>query len=194
MIQHQAARDNLTLDSLELEMLAYSSDHEADFTDLNERFDKVHNANEYEKKITQLLRRSRKAIFNDSKGEERLKLLQEWREACKGINQGDHYLAIVVNQASKEVDWDGIWNRLIEKDDGSMAFKVRSMIWFYGGIGISVYLIYTYLLKPGVNGFKGKGMGSLFLIGSVAGSYVVVRVLTVIWRWLTSKRSAKDGF
>jgi hypothetical protein len=99
-VVEEARMESLPLSEVERKMLFFTETEETlpDMTDVNEQFEREYDSSKYEKKIALLLRNAFKRLCLESPdGEKR------WKEAIADLRQEDHYLLVMVDQASRSI-------------------------------------------------------------------------------------------
>jgi hypothetical protein len=133
----QASFDRTPLSDLERRMMYFTESDTASCDDpasLNDEFEEKYDTVEYEAKISRLLRRAYKRL-KDEKAGERL----EWDEAISTLEQGDHYLLVLLNLDSKLArQGPRIW---------------LALAW---GIGLSIALVILLMLGIVWNHYSNK--------------------------------------
>ena len=95
----QAAFERTPLSDLERRMMYFTERDPASCDDpvsLNDKFEEKYDTVEYEAKMSRLLRRAHKGLKDENVGE-RL----QWDEAISTLEQGDHYILVLLNVDSK---------------------------------------------------------------------------------------------
>ena len=95
----QAALDRTPLSDLEKRMMYFTESDPASCDDpvsLNDEFEERYDTAEYEAKMSRLLRRAYKRLKDENVGEK-----LQWDEAISTLEQGDHYILILLNADSK---------------------------------------------------------------------------------------------
>ena len=91
----QAALDRTPLSDLERRMMYFTESDPASCNDpvsLNDEFEEKYDTLEYEAKMSRLLGRAYKRLKDENAGE-RL----QWDEAISTLEQGDHYILVLLN-------------------------------------------------------------------------------------------------
>jgi hypothetical protein len=99
-VVEEARMENVPLSEVERKMLFFTETDETlpDMTDVNEQFERGYDSSRYEEKIARLLHNAFKRICLESPdGEKR------WKQAIADLRQEDHYLLVMVDQASRSV-------------------------------------------------------------------------------------------
>jgi hypothetical protein len=105
----QAALENVPLSDLEKRMMYFteSGDCPEDPLALNEEFESHYNQSEYEAKLIALL----KNAYQRTKTENSL-ALEQWHAAIKVLNEGDHYLTVLLGNLTLRRVPVSTWLRL----------------------------------------------------------------------------------
>ena len=95
----QANVENVPLSDLEKRMMCFteSDDTFEDPIKLNEEFEAAYETDEYEAKISGLLRRAYKRIANENQ-----EMARQWDGAIRVLRKGDHYLLVLWDQGPSE--------------------------------------------------------------------------------------------
>ena len=96
----EARADGVTLSEIERKMLYFTEVHPSlpDIYDVNEQFERNYDSNEYEAKISRLLKSARDRDREQSAGRE-----QAWQDALNALRKEDHYILVMVGQAFSPV-------------------------------------------------------------------------------------------
>jgi hypothetical protein len=99
-IIEEAQREGVPLSEVERKMLYFSETGWTlpDMVEVNEQFDSEYGQAEYEKKIAKLIRGVTERAREESSEEYR-----SWRDAVRALRKEDHYLLVMVDQASRSV-------------------------------------------------------------------------------------------
>lgn len=91
-IKQQADLEGMPLSELEIRMLYFTENEEPseDPLALNAEFEEQYDSDEYEKKISQLMRHAYKAACAEGLASKR-----QWNAAIHRLSQGDHYLPVM---------------------------------------------------------------------------------------------------
>jgi hypothetical protein len=95
-IAAQAQRDATTLSDIERKMLLFSEVGWAppDIMEVSDEFDRQYDPNEYEKKISTIIKHLDKRLQKDSPAE-----YDDWKSAVQYLRRKDHYVNIMIRQA-----------------------------------------------------------------------------------------------
>jgi hypothetical protein len=95
-IAAQAQRDATTLSDIERKMLLFSEVGWAppDIMEVSDEFDRQYDPNEYEKKISTIIKHLDKRLQEDSPAE-----YDDWKSAVQYLRRRDHYVNIMIRQA-----------------------------------------------------------------------------------------------
>jgi hypothetical protein len=98
-IARQANLEGISLSDLERRMLYFteSGDCPEDVFELNDAFEAEYDTSEYEKKISGLAKRAYRRLKKENSAG-----LQVWDQAVKKLNEGDHYIMLMVRSRGKE--------------------------------------------------------------------------------------------
>ncbi len=95
-VVEEAKSAGVPLSEIEMKMLYFSEVHPSlpDISEVNAEFEKSYDADEYENKITALLKnaRDRDKRQSDMQG-------QQWRDAIDALKHEDHYLLVMADRA-----------------------------------------------------------------------------------------------
>jgi hypothetical protein len=104
----QAADDRVTLDEVERSMFLFSESSGNAGLATQEAFDQKYDSNDYESKVTKLLR---KAYARDKRDKDRKR---EWRDALKAVSRDDFYGLVMIGQAGIPRSQDELWRFELE--------------------------------------------------------------------------------
>ena len=92
----EAKAEGVNLSEVERKMLYFTEVHPSlpDIYDVNERFERNYNSDEYEAKISRLLRNALDRDRKQSAGGE-----QAWKDALNALRKEDHYILVMIRQA-----------------------------------------------------------------------------------------------
>ena len=92
----EAALEHISLSDIEKQMLQFSEVHPLlpSLYEVNAEFDRDYDADEYEDKITRLLKKARERAGKAAGSAE-----QEWKDALDALKGEDHYILVMVHQA-----------------------------------------------------------------------------------------------
>ena len=95
----EAGFENVILTEVERKMLHFTEVHPSlpDIYDVNREFERDYDSDEYERKITSLLRKSRARDLGRSSGQG-----QQWKDAVDALREEDHYILVMVYMAFPE--------------------------------------------------------------------------------------------
>jgi hypothetical protein len=95
-IVETAKRENITLSEVERKMLYFSETHWTlpDIASVSEQFDHEYDQDEYEEKITRLIKEA--AIHDHRRSAEQYDL---WRDAIRLLKKEDHYILVMIDRA-----------------------------------------------------------------------------------------------
>jgi hypothetical protein len=98
-IVDEAKFEEVPLSEIERKMLYFTEVHPSlpDIYEVNEEFERNYDSDEYERKITGLLKRARDYDQRQSDAQ-----AQQWRDAIDALKDEDHYLLIMVYRAFPE--------------------------------------------------------------------------------------------
>jgi len=137
----QAAIDGIPLSDLEKRTMYFTEwdDSGGDPIALNEEFEAQYNAEEYEPKIAELMRPAHARLKKENSSSART-----WDEAVAELNQGDHYLLVLLDRGP------GKWQLL---GAGSSTAVFGTTFWKVLGLGLLVLIlgmvVFVYLLHRG---------------------------------------------
>jgi hypothetical protein len=96
-IVEQAKRENIPLSEVERKMLYFSEGHWTlpDIASVSEKFDHEYNQDEYEEKITHLIKEA--AIHDRKQSAEQYDL---WWDAIRLLKKEDHYILVMIDRAA----------------------------------------------------------------------------------------------
>jgi hypothetical protein len=96
-IVEEAKRENIPLSEVERKMLYFSETHWTlpDIASVSEKFDREYNQDEYEEKITRLIKEA--AIHDHQQSAEQYDL---WWDAIRLLKKEDHYILVMIDSAS----------------------------------------------------------------------------------------------
>jgi hypothetical protein len=99
-VLEEAKVDGVNLSEVERKMLYFTEVHPSlpDIYDVNEQFEHDYDSNEYEAKISRLLKNARHRDRKESAGSE-----QAWKDALNALKNEDHYILVMVGQAFSPV-------------------------------------------------------------------------------------------
>lgn len=97
-IVDQAQRENVPLSDVERKMLYFTESGWTlpDMMDVAEKFDEDYDQFEYERKIARLAEHAMKRAREEGQ-------IEEWRDAVRALHTEDHYLSVMIGQASAAV-------------------------------------------------------------------------------------------
>ena len=92
----QAEKEHVQLSKIEKKMLYFAEETPSlpDIYEVNAEFDRNYDTDEYEAKISQLLRKARYPKNHETSVRE-----QDWRDALDALEKEDHYILVMVEQA-----------------------------------------------------------------------------------------------
>src|SRR5258708_3985440 len=95
-VVEEAKGENIPLSEVEHKMLYFSETHWTipDIASVSERFDREYNQDEYEEKITRLIKEA--AIHDRQQSAEQYDL---WWDAIRLLKKEDHYILLIINRA-----------------------------------------------------------------------------------------------
>ena len=95
-IVEEAKREDISLSEVERKMLYFSETHSTlpDIASVSEKFDHEYNQDEYEEKITRLIKKA--AIHDDRQSAEQYDL---WWDAIRLLKKEDHYILVMIDSA-----------------------------------------------------------------------------------------------
>jgi len=95
-IVEEAKRENIPLSEVERKMLYFSETHWTlpDIASVSEKFDHEYNQDEYEEKITRLIKEA--AIHDHQQSAEQYDL---WWDAIRLLKKEDHYILVMIDRA-----------------------------------------------------------------------------------------------
>jgi hypothetical protein len=95
-IVEEARRESIPLSEVERKMLYFSETHWTlpDITSVSEEFDREYNQDEYEEKITRLVKEA--AIHDDRQS---VKQYDLWWDAIRLLKKEDHYILVMIDSA-----------------------------------------------------------------------------------------------
>lgn len=99
-IVEEAQRENMPLSEVERKMLYFTETEETlpDMSDVNDQFERECDSSAYEEKIARLLHKAFERTRRETpEGDHR------WRQAVADLRKEDHYLLVMVDQASRSV-------------------------------------------------------------------------------------------
>ena len=96
----EAEADGVTLSEVERKMLYFTEVHPSlpDIYEVNEQFERDYDSDEYEAKISRLLKNARDRDRKQSAGGE-----QAWKDALNALRKEDHYILVMAGQAFSTV-------------------------------------------------------------------------------------------
>ena len=96
----EAKADGVNLSEVERKMLYFTEVHPSlpDIHEVNEQFERDYDSDEYEAKISRLLKNARDRDLKQSAGSE-----QAWKDALNALRKEDHYILVMVGQAFSPV-------------------------------------------------------------------------------------------
>jgi hypothetical protein len=99
-IVEEAQKENIHLSEIERKMLYFTESQETppDMSDINDQFEREYDSSEYEKKIANLVHNARERARRETPEKE-----HRWNEAIADLRNEDHYLLVMVAQASRSV-------------------------------------------------------------------------------------------
>ena len=106
----EAKADGVTLSEVERKMLYFTEVHPSlpDIYDVNEQFERNYDSDEYEAKISRLLKDARDRDRKESASGD-----QAWKDALNTLRKEDHYILVMVGQAfSPELGTSGSEHRV----------------------------------------------------------------------------------
>jgi hypothetical protein len=100
----EAQREEVPLSEVERKMLYFSETGWTlpDIAEVSDKFDRESDRDEYEKKITQLIRNARKRARKDDRPE-----FDDWSAAVRRLSKEDHYLLVMIEKAGVSTDQGG---------------------------------------------------------------------------------------
>jgi hypothetical protein len=104
----QAARDGVALDEVEQRMFLFSEVSRNPDLEAQETFDTKYDRDNYESKVTKLLR---KAYGHDKRAKEQR---GEWKDALKAVSREDFYGLVMIDQAGIPRSQGGLWQVELE--------------------------------------------------------------------------------
>jgi hypothetical protein len=105
----QASHDKVALDEIEKKMFVFSESSGEPDLQAQEVFDKTYDSNEYESKITKLLR---EAYAHDKRTKDGK---SEWLDALKALRREDFYGLVMIDQAGIPRRDDSLWRFELEQ-------------------------------------------------------------------------------
>lgn len=92
----EAEYEHVSLSDIEKKMLHFTEVHPTipNILEINEEFEKNYNSDEYEEKVTKLLKNARDRDNQDDANKE-----QKWKDALYALRGEDHYVLVMVNEA-----------------------------------------------------------------------------------------------
>ena len=99
----QAIHDKVSLDEIEKRMFVFSESSGTADLEAQETFDTKYDSNDYESKVTKLLR---KAYAHDKRTNEGKR---EWTDALKALSREDFYGLVMLDQAGIPRNQDELW-------------------------------------------------------------------------------------
>ncbi len=92
----EATSEGVPLSDVEKKMLQFTEVHPTipDIYEVNDEFERNYDSDEYEAKITQLLKNAREQDEQNNPNQG-----QEWNDALNALQKEDHYILVMVNQA-----------------------------------------------------------------------------------------------
>jgi hypothetical protein len=105
----EAELEQVRLSEVEKKMLYFTEAQPSlpDIYEINAEFERNCDADDYEDKIADLLKKARDRDSRESPGRE-----QEWKDALSALKKEDHYILVMVAQAFKAGPATGTGNRL----------------------------------------------------------------------------------
>ena len=125
-IVEEAQRESIPLSEIERKML-FSSEHYwslPDIMEVNAQFEKEYDSEEYEAKISELIRNAYDRTKKESQSE-----TERWKEAIRMLRKEDHYLLVMIDAALGKF---GIRDR-----------KFQNIPEWIGTIAFVVFIAYT---------------------------------------------------
>lgn len=99
-IVQQAQLEGTPLSDIEQKMLSFSGTGEG-IQEAFSAFERDYDAEAYERKIARLIRNHRSSLDRAD--------ARSWDEAARALQQGDHYLRVMLTQSRGQVRWWWIW-------------------------------------------------------------------------------------
>jgi hypothetical protein len=130
----EASLSNVPLSETERKMLYFTEVHASlpDILEVNAKFERDYDADEYESKVARLLRSARARDRQSSPAHE-----QEWNDALDALKTEDHYILVMVDIA--------FGNRLKANNHRTRDF----LIYVAAGIGLVLFLVLASFWRAG---------------------------------------------
>ncbi len=131
-IVEEAQRESVPLSEIERKMLFSSENYWSlpDIMEVNAQFEKEYDSEEYEAKISELIRNAYDRAKKESQSE-----TERWKEAIRILRKEDHYLLVMIDEALGKF---GIWGRNFQN-----IFQWIGTIAF-----IVIYFLYREWMHP----------------------------------------------
>jgi hypothetical protein len=131
----QAKLENVPFSEIEQKMLYFTEAYPSlpDIYEVNEEFERSHNADEYETKVALLLKSARSRDQSQSPQQE-----QQWEDALSTLAHQDHYILVMTNQAFG-----------VMRSTGDRS-RFRGFLVYIGvGVGLVILILWFIAMRAG---------------------------------------------